>query len=261
MLQQLDQPSQLGLDRLQLEDLLPRRAVEQPGRGDQVGHLSRIGHGLGGRHHLVRHLGDERHQAAEEIDHRAPQPFDLDAGRHAIRRRRHARDQEGLGGDEIEDPDALQPLHDQAHRAVRGAQELVDDRRGADPVEIVGAGLLRLVAALGHQRQHPVSAHHLVHEPDRARLANRQRHDGVRKDDGAPAQGQHRQRVRDGHAAGRLGLRASLAIGAAAKPPVASASRRPAGFAVSFSGSAIARVAGFRLPFPSSPAGLRASGR
>ena len=42
-LQHLDQPPQLGLDRLQLEDLLPRFAIEQPGGGDQVGHLPRIG--------------------------------------------------------------------------------------------------------------------------------------------------------------------------------------------------------------------------
>ena len=39
-LQDLDQPPQLRLDRLQLEDLLPRRAVQKAGRRDEIGHLS-----------------------------------------------------------------------------------------------------------------------------------------------------------------------------------------------------------------------------
>ena len=65
----------------------------------------------------------------------------------------------------------------------------------AHVVELVGAGLLDLGVARGDHHEHPVAAQHVVHELDRALLADRQRGERVGEGHGV-LQRQHRQRRR-----------------------------------------------------------------
>ena len=71
----------------------------------------------------------------------------------------------------------------------------MDDRRGADLVEIVPAGRLGLVVAYGDEREQSVSADHVVDEVHGALLADCERRHRLREDDRL-LQRQHRQRRR-----------------------------------------------------------------
>jgi hypothetical protein len=172
VLEQLDELLELGVHLVQLQQLLAHRPGQRDRRGDQVRELARVGQVLGGAGQLVRQVFDERHESAEQIDDRPPQSLDLDARRQRIRHDldlgRHVR----LGLGELADAHPFEALEHQAQRPIRGAHELVDDADRADPVEVVRAGQLGGVRLLGHEGQHPLAAHHVVDQLDRAFLAD-----------------------------------------------------------------------------------------
>jgi hypothetical protein len=69
----------------------------------------------------------------------------------------------------------------------------VHDRRGADLVEVAPAWLLDLRVLGGDERQHALAGDDVVHELDRALLADRERRDRLREDDRV-LEREHRQR-------------------------------------------------------------------
>ncbi len=82
-------------------------------------------------------------------------------------------------------------------RAIGGAEHAVDHRDRADLEQILRPGGFQLGVAGGDQRdQALVAGHHVVHQPDRARLADCQRDGRLGVDDQA-AQREHRQHARD----------------------------------------------------------------
>ena len=83
----------------------------------------------------------------------------------------------------VDQPDAADALDEDAQRPVGHAEHLLDDRGGADLVQVVPAGLLDLCVLRGDERDQPVARDDVVHEPDRALLPDREREHRVGEDD------------------------------------------------------------------------------
>ena len=80
--------------------------------------------------------------------------------------------------------DALEPADEDAQRPVGNLDHLVDHGRRPDLVEIVPAGLLHVLRARGDEREDArLVRDDVVHEPDRAVLADRQRRERAREHD------------------------------------------------------------------------------
>ena len=89
----------------------------------------------------------------------------------------------GSLGDEVVDAHALAALDEDAQRPVGHLQHARDDAGDADPVEVVGAGLLDLGSLLATITSMRSRLEHVVDELDRALLADRQRRHRVREGD------------------------------------------------------------------------------
>jgi hypothetical protein len=150
--------------------------------------------GAGGQ--LVRQLRRQGHQPAEDLQHGPAQRVHLRSGDLLVGGHLDAGHQVRLGREQVPHTYALEALDHEPHAAVGGARELMDDAGGADRMQVVEAGRLLLRVALRHEGQHPVAAHDVVDELDRARLRDGQRHRRLRKDN-TVAQRQDRQRVRN----------------------------------------------------------------
>jgi hypothetical protein len=103
--------------------------------------------------------------------------------------------QVGFLVDEFPQAEAREPLHHNPNGAIRRAEQAVDDGRGAHRVEIGRAGRGILGVFRGHQANDAFAHRRVVDELDRARLAHRERHHGLRVDH-QPAQRQDRQHLR-----------------------------------------------------------------
>ena len=101
----------------------------------------------------------------------------------------------GIGGGELVQLDPLGPLHQDPDRAVGDLEHPGDDAGHADPLELLGAGLLQLRIGGGDHDERPIAGEHVVDQPDRALLADRQRRQRPRVGDHV-AQRQDRQRLR-----------------------------------------------------------------
>jgi hypothetical protein len=66
-------------------------------------------------------------------------------------------------------------LDEDAQAAVRHLEHAGNGAGHADVVELRGPGRLHLGLTAGHHDQHPVAGQHVVDQPDRALLADRQR--------------------------------------------------------------------------------------
>ena len=136
--------------------------------------MAGVGEALCRDRQLVRQLGGGLHEAPEDVHHRAAQRVGLGRLDRLVAVGLDPRDQVRLDPDPVEQADALDALDHEADAAVRHARELQDRAHGPDLAEIPGAGL-RVRVALGHQGEKPVAAHHVVDEPDRARLSHHER--------------------------------------------------------------------------------------
>ena len=87
--------------------------------------------------------------------------------------------QVGLGADPLLDAHALAALDEDPQRAVRHLEHARDHAGDADVVELLGAGRVDVGLAAGDHHQHPVADQHVVDEPDRAVLPDRQRRQRV----------------------------------------------------------------------------------
>ena len=106
-------------------------------------------------------IGDD---AAEERLDRAPQGLHLALAHDDVGEGCEPADEVGLGLLDLVELDAILTLDEHAQRPVGDADHLVDDRGGADVVEVVGARSLLLGRAARDERDRPVGGHRLVDE-------------------------------------------------------------------------------------------------
>ncbi len=119
---------------------------------------------------------------AGELDHRPVQRLHLRRLFLGERVRPHARHQMGLGLLQPEQDDALDAEHDQLHVALARPRHLLDDRLGADVVEVIGLGLILGGVALRDDHQFLAfgGESRFRGRPGR-RPAHRKRHQQMRK--------------------------------------------------------------------------------
>jgi hypothetical protein len=156
--------------------------------------VARIGDVLRSHRELARQLRGCLDEPSKDIAHCPAQRVGFRCLGHRLGSRLDPRDHVRLRSDEIQKPDALEPLDHHTHAAVGDPRHLMDHRRRADPVEVVRSGGLYLWVALRHQRQESVAAHHVIDETQRAGLSNDERGDGQREHHCFPKR-QDRQRV------------------------------------------------------------------
>ncbi|MGC4121496.1 MAG: hypothetical protein QM765_44360 [Myxococcales bacterium] len=231
VLQQVHQRAQPLLHRGGLEELLALPGRQRRGGGDLVGDLPGLGQAVDGRGDLVGQVGDERHQPGEQVARRARERLDLQAADLRLGDHLDSGHEVGLGLHGLADANTDEPLRQDAQRAVRRMEDLVDERDGAHRVQLVEARGGRVPAALGDGADEVAAAHRLLDQAHAALLAHRQRRDGHREDDGL-AQGQHRQGVWDGgqRLLLRLGPAAPLRgwLGHGSRPPLSASTLRTA---------------------------------
>ena len=154
---------------------------------------------------LLRQVGNLLDDPREGGLHVPVQRLELGRRHDLVGRLLDAGDEVRVGGDEVDYPNALGAVDEDSQGAVGNLQHARDHTRHAHPVELPGAGLLGLGVLRGGHRQHPVAGEHVVHEPDRTLLADRER--GKRLGEGhAVAQG------RIGSSSGRL-VRTTASLG------------------------------------------------
>ncbi len=120
----------------------------------------------------VRDLLDDLAEGALDV---AGQRLQLRAGIDDVRHLLDRRDQVGLGGDEAAEADPLGPLDEDPDRAVRDLQHPGDDAGDADPLDVVGTGLVQLGVLGGDHDEAAVAGEDVVDQLDRALLADRER--------------------------------------------------------------------------------------
>ena len=101
-----------------------------------------------------------------------------------LRRRRHARDEVRLGADELVRLDPFDPLHREPERTVADARDVVHERHRARGVEIRRIRRRAIRVLLRDERDQAIGAERVVHELQRAFLADQDRRDGRGEENG-----------------------------------------------------------------------------
>ena len=182
--QEAQQLAQSLLDVLELEELLLLLGLDPQERGDEVDQGGRLVD-VGERDlQLLREVRDEPDDALEERLDVARERFDLVGLDDDVGHLRELADEVRLVLDAAVEADALEPANEDAQRPVGNLDHLVDHGRRPDLVEIVPAGLLHVLCARGDEREDArLVRDDVVHEPDRAVLADRQRRQRAREHD------------------------------------------------------------------------------
>ncbi len=160
---------QLGEGLLLLVDRERKAGEQQVGQGAG---LARVHHGdlklLG---QLAVALLDHPVEQAVDVVH---QGVDLDALFLGLLQRHHPSDEERLGLGQLDQPSAVEPLDDDARRAVGELEHLQDGADAEDIMQVALCGLVRLGPDLGDQAERAADAD-LVEQPDPRRPADDQR--------------------------------------------------------------------------------------
>ncbi|OPZ86875.1 MAG: hypothetical protein BWY76_00743 [bacterium ADurb.Bin429] len=179
--EQFGEAAQAGANLIELQQFLPLVQLQVQRGGDDIRQVAGIAHAIGEDQQIVRQIGRQIHHALKQRQHMAHGAFQLDIfGGHDFRDHFDARAVIRFFLDDFQQADALQSLHDEAHRAIRRAQHFGDAGGGADGIDIVGRRLLG-VGADGEEANNLIAFQRVVDELHRARLAHRQRRDGTRK--------------------------------------------------------------------------------
>ena len=188
--------AQPRLDVHGLEQLLLLLGLQAKRRGDEVGEHAGVVDVGRGQLQLVGQRGHELDHAPELVLHGAGQRLDLGRLDEHVGELREAADGVGILGDPLLEPDAGEPLDEDAERPVGDADHAVHERRGADVVEVLEASLLGLGILARDERQHPVAVDDVVDQLHGALLPDRERRHRLREDDGL-LEREDRQRRRD----------------------------------------------------------------
>ncbi len=166
-----------------LEQRLLLVGLEAQCGGDEVRERARLVHVRGRELELGGQVRDERDQAPELVLDASGDRLELGGLLDHVGNVGELADQVRLVLDAAVELDAPHALDEDPQRPVGDADHLVHDRGGADLVEVVPPGLLGLVVLDCHQGEHPLAGDDVVHELDRALLADRERRDRLREDD------------------------------------------------------------------------------
>jgi hypothetical protein len=187
----LDQLELAGEDlRQEPQPLLDAPLLEQPllllrghaqGAGDHVGELGGVVQVRHRQLELLGQIGKLLDDARERGLDVAAQALELRRRHELVRSLRDAGHEIRLRGDEVAELHALAALDQDADGAVGYLHHPRHDADHAHAVEVVGARLLGLRVLRRDHHQHPVAAEHVVHELDRALLADREREHRLRE--------------------------------------------------------------------------------
>ena len=158
------------------------------GGGDEVDHPPRVA-GAGDEGQEI--VGQRRGQLDDPLEERESLPAER-LGFHVVGRRHDVRHALDPGPEvrrrlrELHHAEPLEPLDDQADRAVGLLEHPVDHRDRARPVKLLGGGRLLRGVVLGQDADQPVAEDGLVHRAHGRRPRDRQRDDRLRKEHGLP---------------------------------------------------------------------------
>src|SRR5216117_834255 len=200
--EQLGEPLEAAVHFVDRQQLGLGREGQVQVRGHEVGQLAGVADADKDLVQLLPQVGGDVDHAGELGVHGALQGFRARVLEHRVGKRLVARHQPMLGGDHLDEPRPLQPLHHDAHRAVAQFEHAHHGAERAHLVQLVGPGLHhRALGRLGAaQRPHHaeqqafVPLHHLVDQLDGVRIGERHGQHDVRVDDD-PAERQDRQAI------------------------------------------------------------------
>ena len=176
--------AQARLDVDELEQLLLLAGLEAKRRGDERAQCARIVDVRSRQLELLGKVRNERDDPREETLHVARQRFELRRLVDVVGKQLEHADEVRVVVDAAREPDATEPLNEDAQRPVGDADHLVHDRGGTDLVEVVPARRLCVLVAHRHEREQSVAADDVVDQRDRPLLPDRERRHRVREDDG-----------------------------------------------------------------------------
>ncbi len=200
-----------------LEQLLPLLGLQAQRRSDQVGERGRVVDVRGCQLELFRQVGRHPDDLRELLLHRPGQRLELGRLRDDLRQVLQLADEVRVVFERLQQPDALHALDQNPQRPVGHLDHLVDDGDGADAVEVVPAGRVRVLVLDGEECEHALTRDHVVDQPDRSLLADRERCHRLGEDDGL-LQWQNRQAEPVGSGLAHAGPRTTItAAGPAAR--------------------------------------------
>ena len=170
------------LDVRLLEQLLLLGRLEAHRRRDQVRERARVLGVRGGKLQLVGQIGDEADHPAEKRLDVAAESLDLGLRAVDVREVAELADEVGVALDDAFEPHPAHALDEDSQRPVGDADHLVDERRGSDVVDVLGAVRLFLGVPRRHERDRRVVRDRFVDELDRPLLAYCERGHGVGED-------------------------------------------------------------------------------
>ncbi len=178
-----------------LQELLLLLGLDPQRAGDQVRERRRVVEVRDRDLQLLGQVRDVLDDARERLLHVAHERRELRSLVHDVRLLRDAGDEVGLLRRERVQAHARAGLDEDAQRPVGHLEHARDRADDADREELLGTRRLGLRIAARDHHEHPVPAEHVVDQPDRPLLADRERRERVGERDGV-AQRQHRERVR-----------------------------------------------------------------
>ncbi len=177
-LQELVEPRP-EVERLEQRLLLLDADVDQA--RDEIGEPRGAFDALQRGHHLLGHLGQQLQDLGRPLLQRARASLDLRVGLLGIVDELHARRGERVAVEEFEHAEAAQAPRDRVMQAVGRRDVAKHAGAGADPVQVVGAGLLDVGLALQQHAERALGAHGLLRGGARALAPDRQREHGTRE--------------------------------------------------------------------------------
>ncbi len=161
---------QFGADRIQFQHGLALFHGHAGHGGDQRDDRARIVHVQDGSRQIVLQIGRKRDDALKLRDNGVAQGFHLDAQFQRFRRGAHLRRQIGpLLGEAFHD-DALQAVHEDAHRAVGQPHVMGHARHRPHPKDVIRAAFFDFGIFLRHEANELVATQDLFHQLERAIL-------------------------------------------------------------------------------------------
>ncbi len=187
-----------------LEELLLLLGLDPQRPGDRVRELRRVVEVRDRDLELLGQVGDLLDDPREHRLHVAVERLELGRRLDLVRRLLDAGDHVGLGAHELLELHALSSVHEDPKRPVGHLEHPRHHAGHAHAIDVVRARLLDLRVLAHHHHEHPVPAEHVVHELDRALLADRERSERLGEGHGVP-QRQDRQHLGEGRADDGLG--------------------------------------------------------